>query len=71
MGDVVRALRDMRECLLDLDGVEGRVGRGNLVESCEGDNCFNCRFLYRGLLCGICFWLVINGDDLVLLLLVF
>ena len=26
MGDVVRALRDMRECLLDLDGVEGGQG---------------------------------------------
>ena len=26
MGDVVRALRDMRECLLDLDGVGGGQG---------------------------------------------
>ena len=26
MGDVVRALRDMRECLFDLDGVEGGQG---------------------------------------------
>ena len=26
MGDVVRVLRDMLECLLDLDGVEGGQG---------------------------------------------